>query len=104
LGRHWKGVPVRFVWATLIAAALLALWFLLVLTCPAPAAPPGGGIEVSSATLWHVFLADIFVTYWLLIIPAMFIICFAIAAMFGAPSGTAQGTPPPERNPENKHV
>jgi hypothetical protein len=104
VGSSFEGRAVRFLWATLIAAALLALWFLLVLTCPAPAAPPGGAIEVSSATLWHIFLSDVFVTYWVLIIPAMFIICIAMAAMFGATSGTTQVTPPPEINPENKHV
>jgi len=91
---------VRFLWAALIAVILLVFWVFLVLTCPAPAAPPGGGVEVSSATLWHIFVADIFVTFWMVIIPGMFVVCFAMAAIFGAPSATREGTPRPETNLE----
>jgi hypothetical protein len=93
---------MRFIAATLAAVCLIGLCFLLVLTAPAPAVPPGGGVELPSSTIWRTFLADLFVTFWMLIIPLIFIACFTVAAIFGGSSGTTRSMQSPETNQSEK--
>jgi type II secretory pathway component PulF len=77
---------VRYFLATLAAAVLIALGVLDVLyvrMTVAPALAPGGGIELPGATMWLVWVSDMIIDFWWLLLPLVFIVCFGIARFFG---------------------
>ncbi|HET6327629.1 MAG TPA: hypothetical protein VFG04_23300 [Planctomycetaceae bacterium] len=89
---------MRYLWATVAAACLVGLSILNVRTLPIPPVPPGGGIELPSSDIWRIFLADLWIDYWFAIVPVIWIVCFAVAALLIPGSRAAPGLDSTETN------
>lgn len=105
---------MRYLWATLAAAAIIALGSLFVWRTraaveqtardqlaaggkPAPADAPrnpdGVGLEMSGPQVLRVSLADILIDFWYVFVVLVILICFGAAAFSGQrPASTLPGS------------
>ncbi len=91
---------MRYLWATVVTACVVGLSILNVRTLTRPAVPPGGAVELPPSDIWRISLADLWSDYWFAIVPVIWIVCFAVAALWIP----ASRSPPTLESTEDKNT